>query len=759
MASLLFVLPLVAEPVAQPAWPPATAHLADGEPRELQGDPYQGWLNYLTLLANRASEKDGPDSEASVAARQRLAQWQQRIAADPHLLGTLRGVQEWAYTSATDGSGQPFKINIPTDYDPSRPTPLNLYVHGYSGNHLEHSTGMVPQEGYFEVAVLGRARGGWYRGLSEADVLDVLTYVRSHWNIDPQDIHISGGSMGGFASMWFGSRYPHLFASVQPTCGYALRTPVQNLLHTPVYSLHSDDDNVVSISNSRAPLHHLRDLGGSVVIEETTGFQHAVWNWADGNARAAEWSRQQVGRTSNEVHCIDYTAIDGTARRSWWGEIVEWGSEPGEARFVLNAGTDGTLYATLDNVHRLRVDLGASPLAGQDVRVSVNAVRPFTLDASLGSVFDLVQTDGQWIAAAPASQPVRPHTPGGALLLYSGEPLLIVYGTGGSSEMQAALKRAAIAASKSPNPSWPVDNGDASPADGIAHAQNTYGWLRIKADTEVTPADIERCHLVLLGTQAENSLVARIAPQLPVTVDGNQVLCSDGAQFGFAERTLGLVHYNPLSPGRLLLWIAASQPAAYHAGAFLPMQMNEHGNGVDFLMTGIDSHQLVSARAFDNRWQWAAPVGSTPLLPSGTQSLAVTVADALRTAAGAQYGLAARLGDGGVEQVPNNAPGITHYGDLANLYRGDRLYTATVPGTRLKEYCSFLDTQANAPFLISPRPATDAIDPGATYTVAATDESISALTWNTGLLLHELDWTPVNVADAILSYGSTAGQQ
>ena len=37
-----------------------------------------------------------------------------------HRLGALTGVQEWAYESPVDGSGQPFKMAIPSDYDPAR---------------------------------------------------------------------------------------------------------------------------------------------------------------------------------------------------------------------------------------------------------------------------------------------------------------------------------------------------------------------------------------------------------------------------------------------------------------------------------------------------------------------------------------------------------------------------------------------------------------------------------------------------------------
>ena len=77
--------------------------------------PYRGWLKYLQLRVAQETARHGAESEPARTAAQRLDDWARRIAEDPALLGKLRGVQEWAYESPADGSGQPFKIMIPTD--------------------------------------------------------------------------------------------------------------------------------------------------------------------------------------------------------------------------------------------------------------------------------------------------------------------------------------------------------------------------------------------------------------------------------------------------------------------------------------------------------------------------------------------------------------------------------------------------------------------------------------------------------------------
>ena len=61
---------------------------------------------------------------------------------------------------------------------------------------------------------------------------------------------------------------------------------------------------------SRIPLLQLSALGGQVVIDETTGLQHAAWNFSEGNDRAAEWMNSQIRPRWQEVRFIDYTAAD-----------------------------------------------------------------------------------------------------------------------------------------------------------------------------------------------------------------------------------------------------------------------------------------------------------------------------------------------------------------------------------------------------------------------------------------------------------------
>ncbi|MFA5257425.1 MAG: hypothetical protein WC360_04685 [Opitutales bacterium] len=716
---------------------------------------YKGWLKYLIFRTAFDAEKQGPRSEQALAAEARLEEWTAKIEADPDIIGKLRGVQEWAYESPVDGSGQPFEINIPTDYDPAHPTPISMYAHGYSGNHMEFAA-YTPREGFFELSILGRARGGFYAQLSEIDVLDVLDYVRAHWNIDPRRMHINGGSMGGLACYRFGSRYPDIWASARPACGFALNLPVSNMLLLPVYSTHSDDDPVVSIVRDRAPMQRLRDLGGMVISDETTGYGHAVWDYADGNRRGEEWEQHQVRPDPKEVRRVDYTATDGVATGAWWGRITLWGPTQEPARFILNAEQDNSLYIRVVNVGRLRIDIADSPIArDKDLSISVNGAVPVKVSAPLPENIELVCAPEDKAIAALLEKSVHPHSPGGSSLVYDGSPLLIVYGTQGCAEENKAMKNAAISASKSPNCSWPVDDVERAKQDGVSHFENLYGNLNTKADADVSAEDIARCNLVLIGTARQNSLLARMAAELPVGIEGDRIQCSDGESYQSKDNALGLVHYNPLAPERLILWLASEDAAFYRPDAMLPEQMFNHGLGVDLLIMGADKPDISCARSFDNGWNWSSGHAAAALMPSDastSRGQAKFMAKALRDAARADFGVLPcvelRNGNDARPSIRTKA-GVTRKSDIALLYYGNTVYLLDLTGTELLALAEKNIAHSERPLVFSESPEGSKIDPKRHYTVAVLDECISPIN-QTGGLPQRISWTPVTASEAVM---------
>lgn len=755
IASSAFACPIFAETAAQaPEVSVSISAKADVLIARSEFAAYRGWLKYLEFRVKFDAEKFGADSEQAKASLARLDDWTAKIEADPNIISKLRGVQEWAYESEADGSGQPFKINIPTDYSPANPTPVSLYCHGYSGNHMEHSSGWTAHAGGFDVAVLGRARGGFYMSLSEADVLDVVKYVKGHWNIDERRVRINGGSMGGFASFWLAARHPDIWASARPDCGFAFRAPISNLVITPVYSLHSKDDPVVSIALDDGPLKHLIDIGGSVTYEETNGFGHAVWDFTEGNARASEWESRQVRANFSDARYIDYTALDGMADKAWWAEVAEWGAMDRPAHFILNAAADNTLYAKLDNIARLRMDIANSPFDGtRDMRVSVNGGIAFTIPAPLPEDIEIEQGTNGWEASKEsAALPYRLHTTGGAAMVYDGSPLLIVYGTHGTVEENAAMLVAATAASKSPNASWPDDDIDRSGTDKVSHYQNLYGNLRTKTDVDVTEDDLALCNVVIIGTEKENSVAAKLSGKLPAKFDGGKIVLTDGESYAAKDNALGLVYHNPISSDRLILWFASEDASFYKTGAVLP-QIMAAASGVDLVIMNANMPTVVTAKAFNSRWEWIQDCNNSSLIPNNCcdeKGMAELISTAIAKASHADFGISIRTFRQLNRAIPafSATSSVTHYSDIAKLLYNRPIYNISLTGAQVLDMMAKLNANTLHTFDISPNFKASEIDTTKVYKIAVIEEDL----WSvpvTGFLPDNSEWTGAYASDAI----------
>jgi pimeloyl-ACP methyl ester carboxylesterase len=531
--------------------------------------------------------------------------------------------------------------------------------------------------------VLGRARGGGYTCLSEADVLDAVDYIQAHWNIDAAKIHLTGASMGGGGTFKLASRYPDRWASGRPVCGYGPDQPILNALHVPLYATHSQDDPTVPILASRAPLQKLLKAGGQVIVDETNGLQHASWNYVDGNRRGQEWFINQVRPDFREVRRIDYTAVDRKASRAYWLQITEWGGLPGSARFRAEAGAKNELYLVLDNIQTLRIAVADAPFdQSQNLRVSVNGGVFTDFPAPLPDSLFVNHEKEIWSVNAdvPHRADFALRTPGGIYNLYAGEPLLIVYGTAEDDSSNKSMARAAEAASKSMNPMWVGDGGDIK--DGVPSHHILYGRLKTKPDTSVTAQDLADCNLVLIGRADENRLVAKIADRLPVKF-GKEIVCSDGTQMPRDRAVLGLYYYNPLAPRRLIYWVAADQPASYRPYPFLLQIQNDSPVGTDLLVTQDNPPKIVRCWQFDSRWNWSTVFSESALIDGkdATYGAAMSrIAESMRKAVGADYTL---MQMSMPPQFEILSPGMTHWLDVALLDMTTSLAVMQVTGAEL----------------------------------------------------------------------------
>jgi poly(3-hydroxybutyrate) depolymerase len=246
-----------------------------------------------------------------------------RVAAGEDPYRTATGEMVKAYRADWDGTLQPYALYVPPGYDPRKPWPLVIALHGSHSDHrhnlrrvfgldnrpgetdLEASRNEMPLPDVPALVVSPYGRGEFmgYDGLGGEDVMRVIADVRRAYHVDPARISLTGLSMGGGGTWEIGLRHPELFAALAPVSGFSdyrrmirpadaalydlalldsLSPPAiaENAAHLQVLIFHGDKDPVVPVADSRRMVERYRALGWlgkNVRYTEYAGVDHAAW--------------------------------------------------------------------------------------------------------------------------------------------------------------------------------------------------------------------------------------------------------------------------------------------------------------------------------------------------------------------------------------------------------------------------------------------------------------------------------------------------
>ena len=186
------------------------------------------------------------------------------------------------------GPYQPYAVYIPAEL--SAPTPMAVFLHGLSQNHLgavfvgdaylgtgralsEDPFTLFPQfsqDGFdfppatLQVHPLARGQALGYRGIAHQDVLDVLADAVRRFDVDPDRISLQGASMGGIGTYRMGALEPDRWSAVVPLIGFqatSLQPLSANLLNVPVRQINGVVDPLIPEVSASAAAARLDELG------------------------------------------------------------------------------------------------------------------------------------------------------------------------------------------------------------------------------------------------------------------------------------------------------------------------------------------------------------------------------------------------------------------------------------------------------------------------------------------------------------------
>jgi dienelactone hydrolase len=458
------------------------------------------------------------------------------------------------YYSSIDGSPQPYVLEIPESWDPSKPSPLYVWLHGRGDKTTDlhfidqrmRSPGTIKVEDALIVHPFGRHCIG-FKSAGEIDVLEVVEDVKRRYKIDPDRIVLMGFSMGGAGVWHLGSHYTDRWVAMSPGAGFA-ETAEYNRL-TPdrypseveqtlwqVYDCPNYARNLLNIPLVAYSGEEDKQIQAALVMETALAKQGHSLNHVIGPGMGHKYHPDSLAQVLKQMD-----------------DAVQQGLNRQPARITLQTPT--LRYATMHGFgisglqqhwldSRLNVDY-----QGRSARIQTQNVSEFYISDT--RPLDSVEIDEQRVDISDESRPLVFHL--------------------NDQRHWSAGSLAAGGLRKSPGLQGPIDDVWLRPflvvkPTGTSMNSKVNAWvdfelehlrdrwqalfrgrLPMKLDTEVTAEDIAHKNLILWGDPQSNLILKRLMGQLPIQWDTQKVQV--GAQaFAADSHVPVLIYPNPESP-------------------------------------------------------------------------------------------------------------------------------------------------------------------------------------------------------------------
>ncbi|MEW6357740.1 MAG: NPCBM/NEW2 domain-containing protein [Planctomycetota bacterium] len=513
-----------------------------------------------------------------------------------------RGAMIKGAWSEIDGTIQPYSLAVPKEYKGDKPFPLLVSLHGHGG--WTSFQGRLTGASADCITLSPHGRGSMdYFFVAEEAVLAAIREVQQDYRIDPDRIYATGGSMGGTGSWALGTRFPDIFAALAPNAGNAdhrvwikewewnwgwgkgeapYESPqteapfpigqigqfaeavfggkggggsdpftrlgvfisaeidpvsyAENLMNVPVFAGHGAKDEIVPVGHARSMSGRLKALGYDCTYMEDPVAGHSVPAAIQKPQR--EWLFKQKRKTRPEA--VRYRTNRLRYPGACWLSINRFIQRCRFAEIEGKAAKTGEIEIKTRNVANFTIDLSECPVSGE-IKVLINGAvsHKGTLPKSKLLTFRHVAGD-KWTVfyERPIPTGKRPGVEGPIEDLFM-SPFMIVYGTTANTEIERRIVK---------------EQAEFFAADWerLYHSK-----CRMKADTDVTPEDIERYNLILYGRPSANLITGRIADKLPIRFDGNKIT-SDNDVFQGEDLGTKFCCPNPLNPNRCVAVFAAT---------------------------------------------------------------------------------------------------------------------------------------------------------------------------------------------------------
>jgi len=219
-----------------------------------------------------------------------------------------------------------YRLFVPREYDKNVKYPVVLFHHGGGGggnDNKRNFEGPCPKEwanaerqakhpAFIVVPQIPRNRNrNRDDDQSRTEIMrthiqtihEILDSLEKEFSIDTSREYVTGLSMGGECTWMSIIERPDRFAAAIPICagdrfiGMTAKDRGRMFAQFPLWIVHGDADDVISVDVSRKVVQALKDAGGKPVYTEYPGVDHDSWTRAYRDPELIEWLFSKTRKT------------------------------------------------------------------------------------------------------------------------------------------------------------------------------------------------------------------------------------------------------------------------------------------------------------------------------------------------------------------------------------------------------------------------------------------------------------------------------
>ena len=228
-------------------------------------------------------------------------------SAQPRLTASQQRILECTHRLAEANADIPYTLFVPSTYDPQKPAPLVVTLHGLNITPLQQilfdgTTDFAERYGFIVLAPMGFNVSSWWGSragtpvdtaavkpggdvrystteLAEMDTLALLKSIREQYAVDSDRIYLMGHSMGGAGTYYLGGKYNEIWAGLAPISGAGgiADGTAERYKSLPTLIMHGAKDSIVPAANSRKAVAALQAVGAPHVYLEFPDKDHEFW--------------------------------------------------------------------------------------------------------------------------------------------------------------------------------------------------------------------------------------------------------------------------------------------------------------------------------------------------------------------------------------------------------------------------------------------------------------------------------------------------